>query len=296
MPALSQYVDLGDGRRAAYEVIGEGPPLFYFQGGPGFSAALLRPEAELLADQFRVHLVDPAGSGGSTPPSDPSQYDHLGHARFYDEVRQALGVGPATIMGISFGGIVALTYAALFPDATTRCISLAARAIGQEIESEEAAAEMQAFLARHADQPWYPSARKTWDDWTERVLAAEDAHEVDLMMSEILPLYTAEPDRPAVKAMIEEWRNDMRSDLAAVKAWESGLWQRIDVRPLLSEIRSPTLVLVGGLDLICGPTQGRLIAASVPGAELAIVPESGHFIAIEAPDSFRALVVGFAGV
>src|ERR1700677_647460 len=105
MSALRQSVELADGRRAAYETFGDGVPLLYFQGGPGFSAALLRPEAQLLADHFAVYLIDPAGSGDSTAPSDSSQYDHLGHAHFYDEVRQALGVGSATIMGVSFGGI-----------------------------------------------------------------------------------------------------------------------------------------------------------------------------------------------
>lgn len=295
MPALSERVELTGGRTAAYEVIGNGPPMFYFQGGPGFSAATLRSEAELIADRFSVYLVDPAGSGGSTPPSDPSQYDHIGHARFYDDVRQALGVGSATIMGISFGGIVALTYAALFPDSTTRCVCVAARAVGQELEGEEAAAEMQAFLARHSHQPWYPSARKVWDEWTERVLASEDYREVDAMMAEVLPLYTADPDRPAVKAAIEEWRRDLQSDLAAVKVWESGLWQRIDVRPLLADIRCPTLILVGAEDMICGPAHGRLILDALPGAQMVVVPDSGHFIATEAPEPFRAEVLGFAG-
>jgi proline iminopeptidase len=295
MPALRQSVDLGGGRRAAYEVIGDGPPLFYFQGGPGFSAALLRPDAELLADDFSVYLIDPAGSGGSSPPSDPSQYDHIGHARFYDEVRQALDVPTATIMGISFGGIVALTYASLYPESATRCIAVASRAVGDEIEDDDAAAEMQAFLARHSQKPWYPSARAIWDEWTDRVLAAEDAREVDEMMATVLPLYTADPERPGVRTMIEEWRRDMHTDLAAVKAWESGLWQRIDVRPLLAKIACPTLVLVGALDLICGPTQGRLIAGAVPGAELVIVPDAGHFIAAEAPDAFAEEIIKFAG-
>jgi pimeloyl-ACP methyl ester carboxylesterase len=122
MPPLSEHVELGDGRVASYEVIGDGPPLLYFQGGPGFSAALLRDDAELLKDRFSVYLIDPHGSGGSTAPADPSQYDHVGHARFYDEVRRAVGVQTATIMGISFGGLVALTYASLYPEATTRCI------------------------------------------------------------------------------------------------------------------------------------------------------------------------------
>jgi proline iminopeptidase len=295
MSALADRVDLGAGRHASYEVIGDGAPLLYFPGGPGFSAALLRPEAQLLADHFAVYLIDPAGSGDSTPPSDSSQYDHIGHARFYDEVRRALGVGSATIMGISFGGIVALTYASLYPEIATRCISVASRAVGEEVEGEEAAAEMQAFLARHSKQPWYPAARQIWDEWTDRVLAAEDPLEVDAMMAEVLPLYTADPDRPGVQAMIEEWRRDMKSDLAAIKVWESGLWQTIDVRPLLAEIRCPTLVLVGALDLICGPGQGRLVADAVPDAELVIIPDSGHFIAAEAPDSFRREIVKFAG-
>ena len=293
MPALSNSVDLGGGRVAAYEVVGLGEPLLYFQGGPGFSAALLRDDAELLADRFAVHLIDPPGSGGSTPPSDPALYYHIGHARFYEDVRQALGVGTATIMGISFGGIVALTYASLFPDATTRCISVASRAVGAEIEGDEATAEMEAFLDRHSHQQWYPAARKTWDEWTERVLAAHDAREVDEMMAEVLPLYTADPDRPGVRSLIEKWRRDMHSDLAAIKAWESGLWQTIDVRPLLAKIARPTLVLVGALDLICGPTQGRLIAQAVPGAQLVVIPGSGHFIGAEAPEQFRAEILRF---
>src|SRR5258708_3726150 len=294
MPALSQSVELAGGARAAYEVIGDGPPLFYFQGGPGFSAVLLRPEAELLADHFSVFLIDPAGSGGSTPPSDPSQYDHIGHARFYEDVRRALDVGPATIAGTSFGGVVALTYASLYPESTLRCTAIATRAVGEELEGPEAAAEAAQFLARHAEQPWYPAARAVWDEWTERVLAAEDASEVDAMMAEVLPLYTAHPDRPAVKAMIEAWRTDMRSDLAAIKVWESGLWQRIDTRELLAEIDRPTLVLVGALHLLSRPAHPPLIPHALPAPQLFILPDSGHFISAQAPDSFSRQLLRFA--
>jgi pimeloyl-ACP methyl ester carboxylesterase len=147
---LSESIELGDGRRAAYEVIGHGEPLLYFQGGPGFSANLLRDDAGLLGDRFAVHLIDPHGSGGSTPPADRARYDHIGHARFYDEVRRSLGIDRATIMGWSFGGTVALTYAALFPQASSRCIALGALAVGAEVDEGEAGAEMEQLLARHA--------------------------------------------------------------------------------------------------------------------------------------------------
>jgi pimeloyl-ACP methyl ester carboxylesterase len=292
--ALRESVELPGGGVATYEVVGSGEPLLYFPGGPGFSANLLREDAALLADRFAVHLVDPHGSGGSTPPADPSQYDHLGHARYYDAVRRALGIERATIMGFSFGSIVALTYAALFPEATTRCIAIAARAVGADEEGSEGAEEMERMLSRHSGAAWYESARATWDGWTDRVLAATDAAEVDAMMAEILPFYTAHPERPGVRRLIHAWRTEARSDLAAAKAWEGGLWQTIDVRPLLAQVRSPTLLLVGALDLICGPAHSHAIAAAIPHAQVVTVPDSGHFIPAEAPHAFRDAVLEFS--
>jgi pimeloyl-ACP methyl ester carboxylesterase len=180
-------VDLGHGRQATIEILGEGPPMLWFEGGPGLPARMSRPDAALLADIFSVYLIDPHGSGGSTPPADSSQYDHIGHARFYDEVRRALGLQQVTIAGISFGGAVALTYTSLYPAATVRCIAVSAFALGSEIDEGEAAAEMERMLSRHAGASWYEEARKVWDGWTERVLAAEDPAEVEHMLRTWLP-------------------------------------------------------------------------------------------------------------
>lgn len=292
MSALRDSIELPGGGRAAFEVVGSGEPLLYFQGGPGFSAAPLRDDALLLADRFAVHLIDPHGAGGSAPPADVSQYDHVGHARFYDAVRAALGIERAAIMGISFGSIVALTYAALFPAATTRCIAISARAAGQDLEDAAAADEMERMLARHSDAPWFPDARATWDAWTDRVLAATDGAEVDAMMAAVLPLYAAYPAEPRVARFIDDWRREGRCDLAAVQAWEGGLWQTIDVRPLLGRVRCPTLLLTGELDLICGPAHGRAVAREIPPAQLVTVPDCGHFVPVEAPEAFREAVIG----
>ena len=93
-----RIVALDGGQRATFRVFGDGDPLLSFPGGPGFPAMLQLDDEELLRDRFAVHLIDPHGSGGSSPPDDPAAYDHLGHARFYEEVRRALGwtVSPCT--------------------------------------------------------------------------------------------------------------------------------------------------------------------------------------------------------
>jgi pimeloyl-ACP methyl ester carboxylesterase len=82
-------------------------------------------------------------------------------------------------------------------------------------------------------------------------------------------------------------------DLRAVKVWEGGLYQRIDLRPLLAGIEHPTLVVCGELDLIGGPAQARYIAAGVPRAELIVIPDCGHFPALEQPRYYREAILGW---
>lgn len=291
---MAGVVRLSGGRQASYEVVGDGEPLLMFMGGPGLPAALMRSDAELLADRFSSYLIDPHGSVGSTPPADPAGYDHRGHAAFYDEVRAALGLERVTVHGVSFGGTVALTYAACYPDRTVRCLPVSAFAFGLEADEArggEAEAEMETLLARHAGADWYPEARATWMAWTERTMAATDPAEIEAMFAHTIPLYCAEPDRPDVAEGLRALRSELRVDLAAMKAWEGGLYQSIDLAPLLPGIRCPTLVIAGELDLICGPAQASGIAAAIPGARLVTIPGCGHFPALEAPAVYRTAMV-----
>ena len=288
---MRRTAELEGGRVASYEVSGEGDALLWFHGGPGLPAWLSRPTAKLLGDAFSVYLIDPHGSGGSTPPADAIDYDAQGHARFYDEVRRALGLERVTVGGISFGGTVALTYAALFPDVVARCIAASAGGFGPELDEGDAAAETERAIARHAGAPWFADAKKTWDTWTERALAAEDGAEVEEMLRTVAPLYFAHPDRPDVRAHIERESRELEVDLGAVKAWEGGIFQTFDVRSLLPQVRCPTLVIAGELDLICGPAQARRIAEGVTDGKLVLVPDCGHMVPLEAPDVFRREVL-----
>ncbi|HET9411147.1 MAG TPA: alpha/beta fold hydrolase, partial [Candidatus Dormibacteraeota bacterium] len=167
-------VRLAGGRRASYEVLGAGRPTLMLPGGPGFAAAYMRGDAELFADTLKSFLIDPHGSGDSTAPANPAEYTPEGHARFYEEVRQALGLNDVVVLGHSFGGTTALTYAALFPRHVERCVAVAAFGIGTEVDASgggAADAAFSAMLDRHASAPWYAEARLIMDQWTDRILA-----------------------------------------------------------------------------------------------------------------------------
>lgn len=285
-------VELEGGRQATYETIGDGPPLLMFPGGPGGGAGYLRSQAAILGERFRCYLLDPHGSGGSTPPRDDADYSPDGHVGFYDEVRRALGLERVAVYGHSFGTTVAFTWAARSPDVIERCIAVAPFAFGTELDEGEAAEQMERALVRYEGSAWYPDARPAMDAWTERVLTAESGEEVDALMRTVTPFYFAYPDRPDVAACIEEYRRTVKTDLRAVKVWEDGLYQTIDLRPLLPEIACPTTVVCGELDFISGPAQARAAAAAIPEARIVVIPDCGHFPAEEAPAAFREALAG----
>ena len=131
------------------------------------------------------------------------------------------------------------------------------------------------------------------DQWTERMLAATDPAEMEQMMATVLPFYLAEPDKPEVAAGLAKMSRVMKANLAAGKAWEGGLYQSVDLRPLLGRISCPTLIVAGELDFICGPAQAQPIANAVTGSQLVMLPGCGHIPSIEAPQEYHHAVVEF---
>ena len=72
---------------------------------------------------------------------------------------------------------------------------------------------------------------------------------------------------------------------------QQALMQRVDLRPSLAAIRCPTLVLVGDGDELTPPALAQEIAASIPGARLVTVPDSGHLSTLEQPAAVNKLLV-----
>ena len=66
---------------------------------------------------------------------------------------------------------------------------------------------------------------------------------------------------------------------------------RVDSRPLLNDIRVPTLVLVGEGDELTPPDRAAEMARAIPGAREVRVPDCGHLSSLERPrEVTRALL------
>lgn len=294
---MKRTVELPGGGRASYQVIGTGRPALMFPFGPGLAGDCMIPNAEMFSDLLKSYVIDPHGSGESTPPRDPVEYTPEGHAGFYEQVRQALGLDEVVVFGHAFGATAGIAYCALYPEAASRFVCVAGSAVSGEESDPESAKLMgeqwEASLARHSKADWYPGARSILDTWTERVLATGDPTEVQRMMMAVLPLYTAHPEKTEVAAALASMDRYLTADLGCMKAWESGIYQSFDLRPFMSRIQCPSLVVAGELDFICGPEQARVIEENIEDCTAVVIPDCGHMPVCEAPAIFRQSVENF---
>jgi len=276
------------GGEASVEVVpGGSARLLWFEGGPGFNAALGRPDVELLSERVTAYLIDAPGAGGSTPPASEQGYAAAATAEFYEQVRRALGLGRVTVAGHSWGGTVALAYATAFPEACERLLVISPFAGAFADETDEAMASHNAAFARHSRQPWYADARAAFDSYGDPDI--NDPHLARERFSPAWPLYFADPEAPLSLHHIDRLRREFTLDPAAAQAAMRFAYDQVDIRALPA-ITCPTLVVAGGLDIVCGTPHAEAVARSMPNVTVRVFPDCGHMPQYEQPETFTKAV------
>jgi pimeloyl-ACP methyl ester carboxylesterase len=123
------HIETPEGIRIRYHEAGSGRPLVLAHGF-GVSLEMWMPQLESLSERYRLITWDARGHGGSSAPEHPERYSMEALAQDLRALLEQLGaVQGAIIGGMSFGGQIALqyaadhpqdTYALLLSDSTTR--------------------------------------------------------------------------------------------------------------------------------------------------------------------------------
>jgi proline iminopeptidase len=268
-----------NGTTLDYETAGEGPPCLVLHGGPGTDSSGLRVSLGGLAGRLGLRMVfyDHRGHGRSAwGPPEASTHDQL--VADAEGVRTALGLGPVHVLGVSWGGFLALLYAARYPAALRRLVVVGAAASHEFMPLAEANARRDATPAQWA------AYRALWDGSLADDAAFRQAFDT------IAPLYCRDKTRAAAGRPAGA---TTRYRLAVRKFVLDHEFPRYDARPELGRIRCPTMVLVGRHDWICPVPQAEEIRRLVPGARLVIFEQSGHSPHVEERERFAAEVAPF---
>ncbi len=276
-----------DGRVLTYRKEGKGPVLVCHPGGPGFSSLYFGDLAGLGGDQQLV-MLNPRGTGRSDRPADGRAYSIDDYVADLEELRRHLALDRLWLLGHSHGGVIAAAYAAAYPQRVSRLILASTLA---RFHAEQEAGMVAGMEARSA-QPWYADARAALE--AEQAGAFSTDEELAALVFRELPFYFARYGA-AEAAYLETLREEV-PNADTLLLFNKEIFNVFDLRPRMSHITAPTLVITGEDDFITGPLCARELAAGIQQARLALVPKAGHFIFVEARERFRQEVLSFLGV
>jgi pimeloyl-ACP methyl ester carboxylesterase len=245
---------------------GRGPVVLAIHGQPGLSSDWDDVMPQLVGDH-RMLVPDRPGYGRSAGEA----LAMAENAEILADMLVERGAVPATIVGHSYGGGIALLLAARRPEVVSGLVLVASVGQADSVNTVDhvlalpwagevlAAAGMVAFgkvLPRLRGLASHVPGRRL--DWLEASL----------------------PDRRYVEVTSgfgrQLWRSFVVEQRALVR--EIG-----DVEAVLSGIRVPTVVIAGTWDVVVPPSVAAAVAAAIPGAQLTIVARTGHFVPRDAP-------------
>jgi pimeloyl-ACP methyl ester carboxylesterase len=229
--------------------LGRGDPLVLVPGLAG-SWKLLFPLAQMLAPYFDVIL--PGLRGDAFPWGDlethPRPVCGVGeYARDLAFLIDHLGLECPAVLGVSFGGAIALEYAAEHPH---RLGALILNGVEARFHRT-----IGSTIARHA---------------LERFPLPSDNPFINQFFH---LLYGAKPEPgPLVDFVIDRiWETDQ-----SVMAQRLAQLESFDVSDRLWNIDTPTMVLAGGSDVIVPVARQQVLARGITGARFATIEHAGH--------------------
>jgi proline iminopeptidase len=271
-----------DGVKVSYHVAGSGPVCLVHSGGPGIHYDYLRmPELE---QQLTMVYIEPVGTGASDLLPD-GDYSMARYAYYAEQVARHLGEEKVFFLGHSHGGFVALQFALDYPERLRGVIVYDGMAFnGQEL-GEEAGRQIAAYVARRPTADALATqVQQAWEEDSE-LPDSKEAHLDNLRR--LLPVYFK--DFEEIEPRLTDWFPTV--DITIDPRRQPSPW---DVRDRLGEIAVPVLVMVGAYDFICGEKWARQLHDGIPGSELVVLADAGHFGHLEEPKQFFGSVLRFA--
>lgn len=255
-----------DGTRIAYRIDGPQEPAakpdaIVFVNSLGTNVRMWEPQSARLCRRLRVVRYDQRGHGESEAPPGPYSMELLGQDLL--ALLDGLGLRRVHLCGLSLGGMVALWFAAHFPERVDRAVfaDTAAR-IG------------------------------TTDGWNDRISAVESGGMASVRETVVARFLSTEfrARRPDVAREVGDMveATDPRGYAGACAALRDA-----DLHPLLGEVRAPSLVMAGERDESTPVEQARELHEALRGSRLEIVSGAAHLSNLEKSDFFNQRVTEF---
>lgn len=254
----------------------ERPVLFLLHGGPGGDHSSFKSNVGALRDTAQIVYLDHRGSGRSAK-GNPETHTLDQNIEDLEALRLHLGLERISVLGSSYGGMVAQGYAIRYPDHLASLVLVATAPSHRFLDDAKRIVGERGTPEQQRVCQWL---------WDGNFQSHEQLFEYYRAMG---PMYSTRFD---VEKFEKGWQRGIRN-YEQINLGFGGFLRTFDFTDDLHRISCPTLVLGGAHDWICSPNHSRIIAEQIPRAHLKIFANSAHSIADDEPEAFLQAVRGF---
>lgn len=267
---------VGSNLRPVGELNEERQTLIVLHGGPGSDHSPLRPYFDRYSDAHQVVYLDHRGNGRSS--GEPETWSLHQWGRDIKDFCDTLGIVKPVVFGVSFGGMVAMSYATQFPDHPSKLI-LSSTAARLDLEATYNLMEQRGGAYARAI--------------AEKVFTTADDAAMSEYLTACIPLYNTTVDPEAVASRS---RSIIRHDVA--RHFFLGEMREMDQLTALAQIACPTLVLAGRHDPITPVSCSEEIVAAISQqlVEFRVFENAGHGVHRDDPDGADRIMRAFLEV
>jgi len=286
-----RYVTV-NGARLYVVTVGEGDPLIFIAGGPGGAHPGLRAFDPLATSHHQLIYFDAFGRGKSDTAKLASQYSLQRDIEDIEGLRKALKLDRISLLGHSYGGLVAQGYAIKYPSKVSHLIlanTFHSYAMWQENDDN----------SNHEIKTNYPEV------WAELMKIREQgAVSSDPLHQDIygrVPygfLYAYNPGK-FTDGNRKPYPNSMNTKLYYQMVGRDGDFYvgsdigTFDFRKQLKDLKMPVLIIGGRFDRVATPWMMVKYKEYCPQAEFVMFEKSGHNPQVEEPELEFATINAF---
>ena len=273
-----------NGTQLYYEIIGKGAPLFVLHGSGG-SYRYFLPYMEALSDEYQLFFYDQRGTGLSDGHLDLAAISIDQFVEDLEALRAAFGFEKISLMGHSWGAIIALAYALKYQAHLEHLILVDSIPVNNKFAIEFSETYQQRFQRLSADeqQELTTTCTRPGTELSPKVL--DECNQLDAQ----LRFY--DPAKAPVDLAMDE--NTLKN-AATVNSLMRISFNKMqhDIETQLPAIHVPTLIIHGDFDPI--PLKSsEYLHEQIPESQIVIIIEAGHFPFIEQPEQFVAALRSF---
>ncbi len=283
LPLTRGVIDVA-GCNLHYETLGAGDPIIVLHGGPGLDHGYLLPQMRWLATDHAVTFYDQRGSGQSWDTEiNPDTINMDRFVQDLDAIRKRLRYQKFTLVGHSWGGLLAMQYAIKHPEHLSALILLN--------PAPATSTGFQAFFDEYAQR----TAELKTD--LETIQSSDmfkkgDGPTIAQFYRLVFSKYVENPEDAKKIALAFTPQSALNGFQISEIFMQNYLLKFYDLRAELNQLQIPTLIVHGSSDPIPIWT-AREISDAIPGSEIVVLNHCGHFPYIEQPTEFFNLVKKF---